>query len=140
MAQGIVYRESQRNQNSAQPASATEANRDQGAPLDIPLLSPLDMAPPSRRASPYVRQMDRQSASQTISSIVYSTRVAWLGLLKLEGPLPLTRRSHASASIAVLLTAYYLLLTTVQVHPRFCINGCALDFQERQGAAAAPTE
>jgi len=27
-----------------------------------------------------------------------------------------------------------------QVHPRFCINGCALEFQERQGAAAAPTE
>eukprot|EP00964_Phaeocystis_antarctica_P038808 scaffold22207_cov56-Phaeocystis_antarctica.AAC.1 len=62
------------------------------------------MAPPSRRASPYVRQMDRQSASQTISSIVYSTRVR---------P-SMVRVAQARGALA-----------SYQVQPRFCINSCA---------------
>ena len=90
------------------------------------------------------RWTDSQLARQSAPSFtVLEYDLAWLGLLKLEGPLPLTRCSHASASIAVLLTAYYLLFTAGQVHPHFCINGYALDFQERQGqggGAAAPTE
>ena len=29
-------------------------------------------------------------------------------------------------------------LNDATVHPRFCINGCALEFRERQGAATTP--